>query len=191
MRELLCRYLGAKMILVCLCILSVEFARANEYALHKDSKISFKLKKFGMLDIEGIFKHFNGVLKLNDSGEIADLFIEVESNSLSTGNPKRDKYALESKFLNASVYPKISLRFVSYIATEFKDDVQKGKLIAVLDLHGVSKNVEFLSILYANSNSPRLEITGKINSKDFAIEGSMTSSREIRLILQMKWVEYV
>lgn len=191
MRGLLSRFLGIKMAFLCLCVLGLGLARASEYALHKDSKLSFKLKKFAMIEVEGAFKQFSGALKLDENGFIEDLFMEVESQSLSTGSAKRDKKALDENFLNAQTYPKITLKFISYTPTEQKEGMQNGKLVAKLTLHGVSREVEFASAFEANSNSPKLTLTGKINSKDFKIKGSMTSSREIRLNLQMKFVEYV
>lgn len=191
MRGLLSRFLGVKMGLLCLCVLGLGLARASEYALHADSKIAFKLKKFAMIEVEGAFKHFNGTLKLDENALVEDLFVEVESKSLSTGSAKRDKKALDENFLNAQAYPKITLKFISYTPTEQKDGVWHGKLVAELTLHGVSRAVELASAFEANSNSPKLTLTGTINSKDFKIKGSMTSSREIRLNLQMKFVEYV
>ena len=191
MWRLVSRFLGVKMAFLCLCVLGLGVSRASEYALHTDSKLSFKLKKFAMISVEGVFRHFNGSLKLDENGLVSDLFVEVESNSLSTGSAKRDKKALDENFLNAQAYPKIMLKFISYTPTELKDGVQHGKFVAQLTLHGVSRQVEFKSALNASSNSPQLTLTGKINSKDFKIKGSMTSSREIRLNLQMKFVEYM
>lgn len=191
MRGFFHRFLSVKMVLLCLCVLGLGVVRASEYALHKDSKIAFKLKKFAMIEVQGAFKHFNGALKLDENALIGDLFVEIESKSLSTGSEKRDKKALDEGFLNAQSYPKITLEFVSYAPTELKDGAQHGKLVAQLTLHGVSKQVEFDSVLNAGSNAPKLTLLGKINSKDFHIKGSMTSSREIRLNLQLKFVEYV
>ena len=191
MRRLASRFLGVKMALLCLCVLGLGVSRASEYALHTDSKLTFKLKKFAMISVEGIFKHFNGSLHLDENAVIKDFFIEVESNSLSTGNAKRDKTALDENFLNAQSYPKITLKFISYTPTELKNGIWHGKVLARLNLHGVSKEVEFVSTFESNSNAPKLTLLGKINSKDFKIKGSMTSSREIRLNLQMKFVEYM
>ena len=191
MRGFFHRFLSAKMVFLSLCVLGLGVVRASEYALHTNSKISFKLKKYAMINIEGVFKHFNGSLKIDEDALIRDFFVEVESKSLSMNNPKREQKALDENFLNAQAHPKITLKFISYTPTERKDDIWHGKVVAELNLHGVSRQVEFASTLQTSLNSPQLTLWGKINSKDFKIKGSMSNSREIRLNLQMKFVEYM
>lgn len=158
------------------------------FRLKNDSKIAFKITKLAIFSIDGEFKDFGGVLKLDDSGNITALNIAVSSDSISTGKEKRDIKAKE-KYLNVTDYPYIKFSFISYESKSYEKGIAKGTLTAKLTMHSKSKKVSFESVLDTSTDTPSLTLVGKINSKDFGVKGRVTSSNTVNLNLQTKWLQ--
>ena len=64
---------------------------------------------------------------------------------------------------------------------------QKGKLVALLTLHGKKKSVEFKSTLDTSKDAPELALQGVIDIKDFDIQGSMMNANKVNIIINTKW----
>ena len=117
---------------------------------------------------------------------------EVVVKSVFSGDDKRDKHLLEADFLDEQKFPTMSLKMLSYtpesVANGDKQKgTQKGKLVALLTLHGKKKNVEFNSTLDISKGTPQLALQGEINITDFGIEGSMMNSNKVQIIINTKW----
>ena len=99
-----------RLLVLCACVaLFVSALNAVEYSVAKDSHIGFKVKKFAVVNVEGHFKEFDGILVLDEGGKISALQGKVVVKSVFSGDEKRDKHLLEADFLDAQKFPTMSL----------------------------------------------------------------------------------
>ena len=96
-----------RVVFCCLCLAFVPLF-AKDYDIDKGSKVGFRITKYLIMSVEGVFKEFSGHLRLDENGAITALNIQAVSDSVSTGKAKRDKHAKE-KLLNSAQHPFIRL----------------------------------------------------------------------------------
>ncbi len=101
------------------------------------SSVEFRVKMlFGMMTAKGRFTRYEGTLDLSDDPAIE---LAIETESLDTGNKRRDKHLRSPDFFGAEEHP--SVRFVSHSATLDGDRLDvRGRLHAAggsmpLELH--------------------------------------------------------
>ncbi len=186
MREVVMFSFGFRLALLA-CAMAFVPLFAKDYSIDKGSKVGFRITKYLIMSVEGVFREFSGHLRLDENGAITALNIQAVSDSVSTGKAKRDKHAKE-KLLNAAQHPFIKLSLVSY-KLKSPNDKRTGILVAKLTLCGKSKKVRFKSTLDTSQSAPKLSLEGSFNSKDFDIKGSLTSSNTVDLILDTAWGE--
>lgn len=75
-----------------------------------NTQLSFSARHFGVLNVRGKFTDFKGSIVLNGS-LVKKVFVEVNANTINTGNKNRDKSLKTDVFLNPEVYP--TIRFES------------------------------------------------------------------------------
>lgn len=173
-----------KMILALYLCVGLGFAK--DYTLDRSSYIGFKVKKFGILSVEGVFKQTSGNLVL-ENDVIKHLKGEIIIKSVFTDNQKRDKHLLESDFFDEARFAKGEFVMTNYEEQSRTQESIKGRAIGNLTLHGVSRQVVFESVLGNLSTNPTLNLTSEINIKDFHIEGSAMNGDKVLITIKTIW----
>lgn len=175
---------SVKMIIaLCLC---VGLGFAKDYTLDSRSHIGFKVKKFGVMSVEGVFKQSSGNLTL-EGDVIKRLKGEIIIKSVFTDSQKRDKHLLESDFLDEARFAKGEFIMTDYQEQSRTQESIKGQVIGNLTLHGISQPVVFESIIENIQANPTINLTSEINIKDFDIQGSMMNSDKVSITLKTIW----
>jgi polyisoprenoid-binding protein YceI len=74
------------------------------------SSVQFKSKSmWGLVAVKGAFKQFEGEVHVEDNGSLTGL-VTVATDSLDTGNKKRDKHLRSDDFFDTTKYPEITFR---------------------------------------------------------------------------------
>src|SRR6185369_8136404 len=112
---------------------------------HRTSSVQLQIRQRNLLGgsariIDGRFEEYSGSIETNQedfSG--AEIRFSVMTNSINTGNKRRDKHLTSASFLNAEQFPMI--RF--YSASFEKKDDHKYELEGDCIMKGVAKTVLF------------------------------------------------
>jgi len=151
--------------------LSVSIASAEVHVFVVDpahSEVGFTVRHL-VSKVPGRFDDYEGTVTMDPAAIESTLKIDakVKTASINTGVQKRDDHLRSADFFEAEKYPEIT--FVS------KKVVKKGAGYGVtgdLTLHGVTKEVTLdAEVLGTTADPPMagLEITGKIDRKDYGI----------------------
>lgn len=77
-----------------------------------NARVTFSVRWFGVISVRGFFPAISGTAEVpGEGGQDATIEIEVESHSVRTGIPLRDRHLRGLRFLDAARHPVI--RFVS------------------------------------------------------------------------------
>lgn len=132
-----------------------------------DSRIEFHTSAtFGKVD--GVFRSWKAELKMpTENFKDASLEMEIEADSVKTGNGLKDKEAKGKNFFAVKEYP--SIRFVS--KSIFPDtDPSKFKMEAELTLRGITKPVSVSITPHPMENrQQRIEGEFSFNRRDFGM----------------------
>jgi polyisoprenoid-binding protein YceI len=102
------------------------------------SSLLFRVKHLNVGYIYGRFNNFSGAFTFDDQNPAASsLTMEVQVQSLDTGNPKRDGHLKTPDFFNAAQFPTMSFKSTKMKALDEKTYEVTGDLT----LHGVTQPV--------------------------------------------------
>jgi len=102
------------------------------------SFVLFKIKHMGTSWTYGRFNDFTVSVGMNDAGtEVTSVAFDVKTDSVDTGQPKRDGHVKSPDFLNAKQFEDI--KFASTAAKTL--DADTTEVTGDLTLHGVTKPV--------------------------------------------------
>lgn len=102
------------------------------------SFVVFRIKHMGIGQAYGRFNDVSGTFSLDEADPTKSSFdVKVKSESVDTGNAKRDNHLKSPDFFNAKEFPTISFK-----STEFKKTGEKMyEVTGDLTLHGVTKPI--------------------------------------------------
>ncbi len=152
---------------------SLAFAEVSTFEVDGGHSSVVFFTRHLVAKVPGNFGEFDGTLVMDPASIESTLKVDgtIKSASINTGVEKRDNHLKSADFFDAEKYPDI--RFTS------KKVEKKGDKYAVtgdLTMRGVTKEVtldtEILAIAanpFTKMPSAGLEMTGKINRKDFGI----------------------
>jgi polyisoprenoid-binding protein YceI len=109
------------------------------------SFINFKVKRAGFSYVAGRFNGFNGSATWDESDAgRRSLEITIQTESVDTGNERRDQHLKSPDFFNAKQFPVMTFK-----STNIKDAQVDGyeaawEVTGELSLHGVSKPLTFV-----------------------------------------------
>lgn len=164
------------------------------------TEIHFKVKHLMITNVTGSFNDFK--ISTETEGEDftkAKIEFTAEVNSISTGNPDRDKHLKSADFFDAANHPQIK-----FVATKYEavDNDGSYELYGDLTIRGVTKNikldVEFGGIIKDpwNNTKAGFAINGKINRKDFGLvwnslteTGGVVVSDEVKIACEVQLIE--
>jgi polyisoprenoid-binding protein YceI len=117
--------------------------------------------------------------------------VSISTNSIDTGNTRRDDHLRSEDFFEVAAYPNMTFKSTAYEKTGDKTFNLKGDL----SIHGVTKPVDLegkLNGIITDERSQKLKaglkLTGTINRKDFGVgtkEFPIGDEVELRINLEM------
>ncbi|PAF41924.1 YceI family protein [Helicobacter sp. 11S02596-1] len=152
------------------------------------SSVGFEVEHMLLSKVNGEFNTFSGVLDIDPkTKKINKLEGEISIDSVDTKNAKRDSHLKANDFFDLSKFQKAT----------FKMTKQDGdKIYGDLTIRGITKPVVWEAEVKGPVNNPKtnkqlmaLEISGKINRKDFQV-GTTTPnaivSDEVKVKIQIE-----
>lgn len=104
-----------------------------DWNISNDYKINFK-----GTDAEGIFKTFKGDISFNENDLASSKFsVNVDVNSINTGNGMKNKHAKSDKWFDAKKYPSITFN-----SSKFSKSTNGYLVEGTLEMHGVKKEIK-------------------------------------------------
>lgn len=163
------------------------------------SEIHFKVRHLVISTVTGFFGEFSGnAATPDDTFQGGQIILNIEAASINTNNQQRDMHLKGNDFFDAGQFPQIMIKTTS-IKQVSDDDYL---ITADFTMKGITKSVEFkgeyggkVTDGYGNQKVG-LEITGKINRKDFGLNwnavvegGGLTVSDEVKLIGNLQFIQ--
>ena len=111
-------------ILTLICSLS---AFAQTWTINKDhSEILFEIPYLKVSEITGRFSKFDGEIQFDDKTKtFKSLSVQIDTQSIDTGNKMRDGHLKSNDFLKTSLYP--TMKFISNDIRQLKPNVYRAR----------------------------------------------------------------
>jgi polyisoprenoid-binding protein YceI len=167
------------------------FAKAEKWVIdNAHTKIGFEVPHLIISSVDGKFKTFSGDLtfdlkKPKDSVKDFSFDVSIDTNSIDTGNTKRDKHLMSADFFNVKKKGNDKITFKS---TKVKThDGKKFKVTGKFTVNGKTKEIT-VYFKYLGSadvyDVKRIAFTGKatIKREDFNLgwnDGEVTASNAV------------
>lgn len=164
-------------------------AQAKPYTIDMaHSSVSFDVKHLSLSKVKGSFSHFDGKVDIDPkSKKINSLEGSVQINSVDTKNQKREDHLNAPDFFDSKKFPD-----GKFVMTKHEGN----KIYGNLTLRGVTKPVVWDVEVNGPGTNPMtkqefmaIEITGKVNRKDFDIGksfGDMVLSDLVNINIQLE-----
>jgi polyisoprenoid-binding protein YceI len=140
------------------------------------SQIQFKVKHLAIANVAGRFKTFNGYA-LCEQGDLnhAQVYFEIDTNSIDTNNPERDQHLRSDLFLNIDKFPKITFR--GTLTQEQGNYTLSGDLTILETTKTVTFDVEHTGTGTGRFGDTRagFELSGSIHRKDFGLNFNLAT----------------
>ena len=157
------------------------------------SNVGFKVKHLMISNVTGKFDKFSGTFKYDEkTNTLKTLNGNIEVSSINTENEKRDEHLKSSDFFDAKKHPKLTFRL-----DKIEGDIALGKLT----LRGVTKDVKLdfqnngTAIDPWGNKRVGLELTGKINRKDYGLNwnkgletGGVLVGETVKLTIELEGI---
>lgn len=153
-------------------ILIAPSLRAAEYKIDPvHSGVTFSVRHMMVSKVQGKFDQFEGSFSYDPKDpDASKAEATIQTESIDTGNPKRDGHLKSKDFFDAQEHPAITFK-----STRMKMSGDKGILYGMLTMRGVTKtvalNVEFGGIAKDPMGAIRagFEATTRVNRQDYGI----------------------
>jgi polyisoprenoid-binding protein YceI len=163
------------------------------------SSARFSVRHLMIAHVHGSFSGLTGTLVLDtDTPASSTVSVEIDVDSLSTGQPDRDTHLKSADFFDAAQYPKIT-----FVSTDVEITESGGKVSGNLTVHGVTKAVT----LNVDGNTDEIKdpwgnlrvgftAATKIKRSDFGLTwnaaletGGVAVSDEVNVTLEVQFVK--
>lgn len=148
-----------------------------------NTKIEFKAKHFGVINVSGTFKAFQGQLQVRDN-IIVSAKITLNVKSITTDNKSRDKSLKDEGFLDANGHP--------FITLDFENNHNLALIASQVKVKGTTKPVPIVySVTQLNDTTRLIEANCEINRQLFLLDlGSMddlvSDKIQVRVFITLK-----
>jgi polyisoprenoid-binding protein YceI len=135
------RFLGSGFAAAVLCLLvdSISAQAADEYAVDgMHASVYFKISHLGLSYVYGRFNTFSGNFALEGDAAKCSFAMNIKTESVDTGNSKRDEHLRSPDFFNVKQFPAITFKSTSVKAAKGGYEVTGD-----LTLHGTTKPLTF------------------------------------------------
>lgn len=154
----------------CILMLTLGFslpAAAEKFTVDSESYVAFKVEHAVGLNT-GVINKMTGSINVDkNTGQIQEITLEGDVNSLNSFYGRRDELLKSDKFFDAAKYPTVTLRlFVT------KDNKKRAELT----VKGVTKSIPIMARLvgFRSSSSgaeeAQVNLTGYFNRADFGMD---------------------
>lgn len=131
--------LAISALLMTICALPAQAAPVTYKVDVDHSTVGFQIRHL-FSQVKGRFDTFQGTVTFDpDAPASAKVEGSIETTSINTNNPKRDKHLRSKDFFDVAKYPKISFRSTG--VSDIDAAKKTGKLNGVLSMHGVDKPI--------------------------------------------------
>lgn len=138
---------------------------------HQHSSVGFEVAHLVVSSVEGKFKSFQGTFEFdpNDFSK-TQVIATAKTDTVDTGEPKRDKHLMSADFFYAKKYP--TLTFKSNSAKKTGDNT--FDLMGDITIRGVTKPIVF-KVTYrgmidsGSKQTAAFKAEGQLNRKDFGL----------------------
>lgn len=184
--------------LVALPLLISSAQAADTYKIDPvHTSVSFSVRHFGINNVKGNFKEFEGVLVL-EGETLKEASGTIQVKSIDTGVEKRDDHLRGEDFFDVAKYPTINFK------TKRIEKNSSGQLVLIADftMHGVTKELQLPAKMSEPTKDPwggvriGLEAKTKLNRKDYGINyhelletGAMAVGEEVELEINAEAVK--
>jgi polyisoprenoid-binding protein YceI len=155
------------------------------------SQVGFKIRHLGITTIRGSFPASAATVHVADGK--ADITVDIDAASISTGNEYRDQHLLAPDFFDAANHPKLT-----FVATKIEAATEStGTIHGDLTIRGITKPVALATTFHGLGTNPMdqstragFQATGSINRSDFGVSfGIPMASDEVRLAIDLQLVK--
>ncbi|BCX79627.1 YceI family protein [Campylobacter sp. 19-13652] len=151
---------------------------ADTFILDKaHSNVAFKIKHMGLSNVNGFFKDYSALIDFDvKENKFNALKADIKVASVDTDNSKRDEHLRTADFFNVDKYPDMTFEMTNY-----KADGDDGKMVGVLTIAGVSKEVKLDTDINGHLQKDGktivgFSLSGKIKRSDFDFAQGFGSS---------------
>ena len=163
-----------KTIFIINIFLLAGFLHGEEWQVKENSKNSVQfISSTTLLDFEGNTNKIDGYLYWEGDTifeKNAELYFEVDLNSVETGNGKRDRdmreEVLETDKWPTTYFKGTIINFSQIGSSEKYDVTTKGKMF----IHGVEKELEIPGIITITGNEMNIQTNFSVFLEDYSIE---------------------
>ncbi len=156
------------------------------------SSVKFKIKCLMVGNVTGTFNHFSGHFDLVN-GKLKSFNAKLYTNSINTGNSKRDKDLKSANFFNTKYYPEMRLKMIG---------VKKDTVLIKLTIKGITKQIVFdykpskKIIKFKKNHRTGFSLSGQLYLKDFNLNlrsavgaGSIVLGKTVKIIAEIEGVK--
>jgi polyisoprenoid-binding protein YceI len=189
------RVLGAAAVAGLLGLSAPVQAEPRDYVMDKEHfAIAFMVHHLGLADTVGMFREASGSFTFDEeTGELSDVVITVQTDSVFTNHEDRDEHLRGPDFLNAGEYPTMTFTAEDAVQTGEETAKVKGKLTMLgktkpltLDVtYNGSRDYPFGDGHHAIGISARGTVTRSDYGMTYAVDNDLVGD-EIDLIIEFE-----
>lgn len=151
---------------------------ADTFVIDKaHSAATFKIKHM-MANVTGRFAEFSGTVNADrETPANSSVEFTIQTASITTNTPDRDKHLRSSDFFDVEKYPTITFKSVKIVPTKAPDTFNVS---GDLTMHGVTKRITLPVVFNGIARDPRgderagFELNTTLNRKDYGITWNKT-----------------
>ncbi|MFI5363553.1 MAG: YceI family protein [Elusimicrobiota bacterium] len=147
------------------------------------SKVSFRIRNFGVMTVKGAFGEFSGTIDLAEPFEKTAVEGTVKIASVDTGIHKRDAHLRTADFFDAAKFPEMTFK-----STRASGTADSFELEGVLTIKGIPISVRFRGMRSAaGAPAEPLAVTAEavVDRRDFGITNGSTIGNEATILLDV------
>jgi len=138
-------------------------ASAQKLALSADSKIEFTGSKVTGSH-NGGFKKFDGAVEVAGGKIVGTPSFKIDMTSTFVDNPRLEGHLKSPDFFDVAKFPTST-----FTVTKIEGEGASTKVSGTLELHGVTKAIEFPATVEVSADGVHVKAEFAINRKDFKI----------------------
>lgn len=164
---------------------------ARHYTLDlSDAEVNFSVNVLGLFRVSGRFDQVQGGLLFSEACTAQSIAFSIQTASVNTDNPLRDKVIRSPALLNSRAHP-----FITFSSTRIDSpDGQPGRITGTLDMNGKSREVSFTlrpgtSAGDKTSGTDGYVALASISRADFGIPSPMPGTSDtirIQVMLELR-----
>ena len=176
----------------------VTLPAAGTYVLDPThTRIGFVARHLMVTKVRGSFREFEGSITIGEDAAASTAQATIQTASIDTGTPDRDKHLVSGDFLEVEKFPTITFGNAKVVAQKGTDFTVTGDLTIKGVTREVTLDVELDGVAKDPWGNEKLAVTAKteIDREDFGITwnmaletGGLLVSKEVRIEVDVETV---